>query len=94
MAELLSKDSTVVVAKDQLTAELEGEAVILSLTSSSYYGLNSVGARIWSLLSEPRRVGEIRDTICREYKVEPDHCERDLFDLLGKMAEQKLIEVR
>ncbi len=94
MSRLLSKDSMVVVAKDQVAAELEGEAVILSLASSSYYGLNSVGARVWKLISEPRQVGEIRDTLCREYEVEPDRCERDLFDLLGKMAEQKLIEIR
>ena len=38
---------------------LEGEAVILSLHDGIYYGLNSVGLRIWELIQQPRSLGSI-----------------------------------
>jgi hypothetical protein len=38
------KTSTVVAAKDQVSCDLVGEAVILDMKSGIYYGLNPVGA--------------------------------------------------
>jgi hypothetical protein len=59
-----------------------------------YYGLDAVGARIWSLIQEPRTVNEIRDILLEEYEVEPERCERDLLALLQKLADEGLIEVK
>ncbi len=64
------------------------------MKNSVYYGLNPVGTRVWNLVQEPRIVGDIRDTLLDEYEVEAQQCERDLLDLLEKMREQGLIEVR
>src|SRR5438874_308601 len=50
----LTLDSRVVPADELLSSELDGEAVILDLTSGVYFGLNGVGARIWELLGEAR----------------------------------------
>jgi len=59
-----------------------------------YYGLDPVGARVWAMLQEPRRVGELRDVIVNEFDVEAARCERDLIELLEKMRGEGLIEVR
>lgn len=87
-------DSIVVVAKDQVSADLAGEAVIFNLESGVYYGLDAVGARIWSLIQEPRTLNEIRDAILEEYEVEPDRCERDIVALLEQLVDAGLIEIR
>lgn len=60
--------------------------------TASYYGLNRVGARIWELVQDPRSIGAIRDAIVAEYEVEPDRCERDVLELLGRLSEAGLIE--
>ena len=86
--------SRVMAAQDQVSSDLGGEAAILQLTSGVYYGLNTVGARIWALLQQPRTVRDIRDTLLAEYDVTPERLEADLFDLLGKLATEQLIEVR
>jgi len=85
--------SIVRVAKDQVCCDLGGEAAILGLKSGVYYGLNSVGTRIWNLVQQPRTVQEIRDVIVKEYEVEPDRCENDILILLGKLLAEGLIEV-
>jgi len=83
-----------VAARDQVSSNLDGEAAILNLKNGVYYGLDPVGARIWSLIQEPTTVAELRDAIVEEYEVEPDRCERDLLALLRDLAAEGLIEVR
>ena len=94
MEKKLSTRSTVVVAKDQVSTDLGGEVAILHLKSSTYYGLDTVGARIWSLIQEPKVVEEIRGVLTSEYEVEADRCERDLIALLQRLAKEGLIEVK
>jgi hypothetical protein len=90
----LSVSSSVVVAGDQVSSDLGGEVAILHLNAGVYYGLEAVGARIWSLIQEPRTVEEIRDILASEYEVEPDRCESDLIALLQRLADEGLIEAK
>jgi len=89
----IAKTSTVVAAKDQVSCDLAGEAVILDMKSGIYYGLNPVGARIWSLIQEPRTVSAVLDMLLEQYDVETDHCEGDLFALLQDLATKNLIVI-
>jgi len=89
----LSVTSIVGATKDQVSSDLGGETILLSMQSAMYYGLDSVGARIWELLREPVRVSEIRDVIAREYDVEIDRCESDVLAFLKELAAKGLIEV-
>ena len=93
MSSTFSERSTVVASKGQVSSDLGGEVAILDLDAGMYYGLDEVGARIWELIQEPSMVGDIRDTLVLEYDVEPERCERDLVDLLQKLAGEGLIEV-
>jgi Coenzyme PQQ synthesis protein D (PqqD) len=90
----ISNQSIVVAAKDQVSCDLAGEAAILNIKNGVYYGLDPVGARIWSLMQEPRAVADIQNTITGEYDVEPERCARDLVGLLEKLFAEGLIEVK
>jgi hypothetical protein len=86
--------SVVVAAPDQVSADLAGEAVVLSFQTGKYYGLARVAARIWELLEMPARVAAIRDAVVQQFDVEPKRCERDLLKFLQQLADQGLIEIR
>lgn len=90
----LSLDSVVVATKNQVSSDLAGEAVILELKSGVYYGLDEVGAHIWNLLQEPKSVTDVWNRLLESYEVEPEQCNRELLELLQKLAEAGLIEVR
>jgi hypothetical protein len=94
MSATISEQSVVVAAKDQVSCDLAGEAAILNIKSGVYYGLDPVGARIWNLMQEPRKVSEIQNAITEEYDVEPEQCSRDLAGLLEKLLAEGLIEVK
>ena len=48
----VSLECGVAISEDVVSRDLEGEAVILNLDSGTYFGLDRVGTRIWSLLQE------------------------------------------
>ncbi len=81
-------------ARDPVSVEVEGEAVILSLADGVYYGLDPVGARVWQMMEEPRTVAELRDAVVAEWEVDAPTAERDLLDLLAELAARGLVEVR
>ncbi len=81
-------------AKDQVSADLNGEAAILGLSNGVYYGLNETGARLWDFLSKPRTAGELCDLMTEEYGVEKSRCERDVTALLKQMDKEGLVEIR
>lgn len=90
----LGPQSIVAASKDQLASAIGGETVILGLSAGRYYGVDSVGARIWQLIQEPTRVAEVQRTIVSEYAVDPERCEADLLKLLQQMIDAGLVEVR
>jgi len=90
----ISTTSVVAATKDQVSSDLAGEAVILSLQTGMYYGLDDVGVHIWELLRTPTCVADIRDTIVQQYDVEPEACERDVLNFLQQLVDQGLIEIR
>ncbi len=94
MKEKLSKNSIIAAAKEQVSCDLAGEAAILDLKSGQYYGLNSIGARIWSLIQEPHSISEVLHTLVEEYDVDASQCEQDVLALVQKLAASGLIEVQ
>ena len=86
-------DSTIVRSPDQVSTDLGGEVVILSLQSPQYFGLGDVGARIWDIIREPKTVKEILETVLNDYDVEPERCERDLLAVLQELADEGLVEI-
>jgi hypothetical protein len=90
----ITEGTTLVVGARSVSADLEGEAVILDTVDGEYYGLNEVGARIWTLLQEPTTFGELVDTLIEEYRVDRDRCAAEVRTLLGQMEEKDLLEVQ
>lgn len=89
----LTPATRVVAARDQVSAEVEGEAVILSLADGVYYGLDGVGARVWELLREPRTLAELRDAVTAEFDVDAGTAGRDLAVLLAELHARRLVEL-
>ena len=90
----ITKGSIIVATKDQVSSDLAGETVVLSMQSAMYYGLDQVGSRVWELVREPIRVSEILAAIMGEYDVDADQCEADVLGFVRELAAKGLIEVR
>ena len=87
----ITRESIVVAGKDQVSSDLAGETVLLSMTSAHYYGFEGVGARIWELIAEPMRVSAVCETIANEYDVAPERCQADVLAFLGSLDDVKRV---
>ena len=80
-------------APDQIACDMGGEVVILDLKSGTYYGLDVVAARIWTLIEQPLSIVAIRQAIMAEYDVDALTCERDVITFLTQMRDAGLVEI-
>jgi fructose-1,6-bisphosphatase/inositol monophosphatase family enzyme len=90
----LSAASTVVAARDQVSAEVGEEVVILNFRDEVYYGLDGAGAYLWERMRDPVSVSELRDAVVAAFAVDAETAERDILALLREMVERGMVEVR
>lgn len=75
---------------DAVACEFGNGLALLNLKSNIYYSLNSVGAYIWDLIQEPRRIADIRSAVLTRYDVDPERCKADVDGLLKGLTEAGL----
>lgn len=87
-------DTRIVVSRDQVSTTLSGETIILQMRDGTYYGLDAVGTRIWSLIQQPMTLADISATVESEYDVDGPRAMTDLITLVDELFERGLIEIR
>ena len=90
---MLTLDSRVRINQDVLFQELHGEAVLLNLKSGVYFGLDSVGTRIWQLLADQDLLSDVAGSIAAEFDVTEDRCAADLTALVADLERHGLVTV-
>ncbi len=81
------------ISPDVLFRELAGEAVLLDLKSQRYFGLDSIGTRIWQLLDERRQTAAVLEAMLAEFDVEEGEMRQDLAAFLDQLTDAGLIEL-
>jgi Coenzyme PQQ synthesis protein D (PqqD) len=89
----ISFNHRVAVSADVLVRELDGEAVLLNLNNESYYGLDDVGTRMWTLLTTTPTIAAAYDHLLAEYAVTPDQLRGDMESLLSELVGNGLLQV-
>ena len=64
------------------------ETVLLELASGTYYGFDSVGTRIWTLLKEGRTPSEICAGLTEDFDVSAEQVEADVARFLDELVER------
>jgi hypothetical protein len=74
-------------------AELDDGAVILNVDSGIYYGLDSVGSRIWSLVGGGNTAEAIVDQLETEFVVDRSRLQADVATLLRALEAKGLVTI-
>lgn len=80
-----------VVPKHVMARQVGDETVILDLETGTYFGLDSVGARIWELLSQGNSLQRICDVLVDVYDVTPEQLQADVIELAQQLQQKRLI---
>ena len=77
---------------DMLSAEIGGEAVMMSIEKGAYFGLNPIATRIWDLIEQPCTVADLIKTISEEYEVTNEQCTADVQEFVADMIKRGLAQ--
>ena len=84
---------TLTVRAEVMARQVGDEIVILNLANGNYYGLDPVGARVWQLINEGKKLPEVCEVVLSEYAVLPEELERDLARLIQDLLAQGLVSI-
>ncbi len=78
---------------EMVSTKMDGETVMMSIDNGEYYGLDSIGSRIWEILEKPIRVNALIEELLNEFEVDKEQCEADTLGFLNQLLEKKLLRI-
>ena len=87
-------DSTVISRSSSvLTAEVDGEIVMMSIERGRYFGLDDIGSDIWKRLDPPCAFADLIDRLVVEYEADRATIAEDVRALLSRMVEHDVVRL-
>jgi len=75
-----------------VTETVAGETVLLDPVGDRYLRLNSTGAALWELLSEPRAPQELSRALADRHALDADVAERDAAAFVEALRARELVQ--
>jgi hypothetical protein len=70
---------------------MDGEAIIIDLSTGVYYSADKVGGFIWSQIEGGSALGDIVDAVCAQYVIDPDQAKADVFGFVSQLVDANLV---
>ncbi|MBK6332968.1 MAG: PqqD family protein [Thermomonas sp.] len=77
---------------DALATQVDGDIMMLVLSTGMYHSLSGVAARIWEVLETPSTLDEISARIAEEYGVSLEQCRMDTQAFLADLSRAGLVD--
>jgi len=71
---------------------MDGETVLLDLSSGRYYTLNRLGSVIWEHCAGQSTMADIHAVICDRFDVAPERALDDLVALVNELIQEGLLQ--
>jgi hypothetical protein len=84
--------TTIKRAENLPSYKVDDSLIFLDRQGGYCYALNPTGARIWDLIAHPVSVADICDTLCGEFAVDRETCEREVIEILDEMRKAELLQ--
>lgn len=88
---MVGADYSATINEAVTCADLNDEAILLDATNGLYYGLDPVGSRIWTLLSEGHSSAQIARQLAHEYDAPLARIQADVDGFLAQLQAKGLV---
>ena len=82
----------VIPASGVLMSKMDSDAIVLNLTTETYYRLNSTALRMWEVLTGSPSVDAAMITLQEEFDVTPEELAVDIENMIATWQSMQLIE--
>jgi len=85
-------DSRFTPNQAEVAAEvIDGEAILINLTSGAYYSLDNAGSLAWELITAGHTLAEVAAAVAARYDVQAAQAEADVARLADELARENLV---
>ncbi len=74
-----------------VTVPMDGDLVMMNISTGTYFGINPVGVMIWELLETPRTLQQICHHMMEKYAVDQETCLRDVRNFVEQMLRENIV---
>lgn len=71
---------------------MDGETVLLDLSTGRYYTLNRIGSVIWDHCTGHHTISDIHAVLCDRFDVAPERALDDLVTLINQLIQEGLLQ--
>ena len=87
-------DSSMLMRPGNLVAsEIDGETVVMNISTGAFFQLNGMGSRIWEALATPMTLAELCRKMQHGHDVDTETCRRDVTDFVTLLSGRELLTV-
>lgn len=90
---MLTPQTKIKRLENTIASPMDDELVMMSMENNAYYGLNSVGRKIWELLENEQTLSSLCDKLMDKYDVDLEICQRDVSALVDQLEKAGLVTV-
>lgn len=93
LVDLTTFDQTVLrPSPDVQGTNMDGETVLLDLSTGRYYTLNRLGSVIWEHCTGHNTMSNIHRVLCDRFEVAPERALDDLVALVNQLIQEGLLQ--
>lgn len=92
--DMITLESLVSRKEEIVTADMDGETVMMNIESGSYYNMGKMGSVIWDMTGEAVLVETLVLALLEKYEVSREQCEKEVLAFLNHMNREGLLEAK
>lgn len=78
---------------DAIATEIDGEVVVMSISSGLTFALDRRASRIWTMLERPNTLDAIVSALLKRYDTSPSECRTDVAAFIEYLRAKELVKV-
>ena len=90
---MINETSVFRIPENVESTTIDEDIVLLNFETGDFYGINSIGSKVFSMVEERYNFGDILKQIQSEYDVPEEVLRTDLIALFGELKENGLVEL-
>jgi len=89
----LAGSSRLIRSPELIATAMDGDIVMMHVSSGQYFGISGVGSHLWVLLEHPMTIEQMTNTIVSKYRIDEQTCRGDILIFVQALLDQGAAQI-
>jgi hypothetical protein len=91
MIDTLASDAVIAASPDAIMSDVDGEIMLIMVSTGRYFGLDAVGGEVWRRIQQPVHIGELVEGLKAHFKGDEAVIEREALAFVNILSDRGLL---